>query len=227
MAFPTDIGHQVTRVLRLRAGERVALFCGDGSECEAVLETAASGHVTAHIVERRTPDVELPCELHVGMAVLKGEKLEWAVQKLTELGVSRISFLATERTVVTAESERWSKRLERYRRIAREAAEQCGRVRVPEIHEPVGIAAAIEASGEAARLFLDPRSSRTALELLRPCPAKVLALIGPEGGFTETEAAAAREAGASAVGLGPRVLRAETAALAVAVLAAAAAEELP
>lgn len=203
----------------------MALFPGDGSECEAVLESVATGRVTARITERRTPDVELPCELHVALAVLKGERLEWAVQKLTELGVSRISFLSTERTVVTADDERWSKRLERYRRIAREAAEQCGRVRLPEIHEPRGLTAAIEGSEDAARLFLDPGSGRAAPAMLRPCPAKVLALIGPEGGFTETEAAAAREAGVTAVGLGPRVLRAETAAVAVAVLVAAAAEE--
>jgi 16S rRNA (uracil1498-N3)-methyltransferase len=227
LALPAGVAQQVSRVLRLRAGARIALFCGDGGECEAELEQVSAAGTTARVLRRHDPDVELPCSLHVAVAVLKGEKLDWTVQKLTELGAARISFLLTERTVVAAGEDRWTRRLERYEQIAREAAEQSGRVRLPRIMPPRSLAPFLsEEAGEEGGccLFLDPRAPRTLEARLRPCPDEVLLLIGPEGGFTDAESGAARDAGAQAVRLGRRILRAETAAIAAAAVAAAAAE---
>jgi 16S rRNA (uracil1498-N3)-methyltransferase len=226
--LPPDVARQITRVLRLRAGTRVMLFCGDGCEVEAVLEEVGTTLVSARLLGRRTPDVELSCYLHVAVAVLKGEKMEWTVQKLTELGAARISLVQTERTIVAAGEERWPKRLERYRRIAQEAAEQCGRVRVPQISGPYPFHALVQALVQeetgALRLLLDPHAQLSLTSRLQPCPDRVLVLIGPEGGFTQAEAAASLEAGAVPVRLGSRILRAETAALAAATLVAAASE---
>ncbi|HEU4754665.1 MAG TPA: RsmE family RNA methyltransferase, partial [Armatimonadota bacterium] len=176
--------------------------------------------VTAEVASRLRPEVELPCRIHLAVAVLKGEKLEWVVQKATELGAARVSFLRTERTVVEAGAERWARRRERYERIAREAAEQSGRVRVPEIGEPQPPAEALRAPAERS-LILAPGAREPLARVLEPAPGSVLLLVGPEGGFTDAELALAAEAGAAPVGLGRRVLRAETAALLAVGLAAA------
>jgi len=223
--LPEEIARQITRVLRLRPDDRIVLFCGDGVECEAVLEEVGASRVTARVTGRHAPQVEMPCSLHVGVAVLKGEKPEWAVQKLTEIGVSRITLLQTERSVVTAGEERWPKRLERYSRIAREAAEQCGRVRLPEVAGPTSLDALLREEAAALRLFLEPRAPSSLACQLGSCPERILLLIGPEGGFTPAELERAQEAGALPVRLGTRILRAETASVAAAAVVMALAEE--
>ena len=163
------------------------------------------------------------CPLRFGIALLKGEKLEWVVQKLTELGVGEIAFLQTERVVATPGEGRWTARLVRYAAIAREAAEQCGRVRLPALHGPVGLADYLRAAGETP-LFLVHPDAASPLRAALPARGSARLLIGPEGGFSPREAALARECGATAASLGARILRSETAALAAAVLAAARSE---
>lgn len=223
-ALTPEASAQVARVLRLRAGAKLVLFSGDGREWEAVLETVSPARSTVRVGESRTPHVELPCALHVAVAVLKGEKLDWMVQKLTELGAARISLVQTERTIVSAGEERWAKRIVRLRRIAEEAAEQSGRVRVPDLREPVRLKELLASAREECRLFLDPFSSESMSAALRPCPEAVLVCIGPEGGFTEAEVELARQAGVRPVRMGARVLRAETAAITAAALVGAAAD---
>ena len=217
--LPADVAQQVTRVLRLRSGARVVLFSGDGSQTEAVLEEVAPRVVTARLLERTAPNVELPAELHVAVAVLKGEKLDWVVQKLTEIGAARISLLRTERTVVAAGEERWPRRLERFRRIAQEAVEQSGRVRLPRIQEPVALRKFLQQDPVGTRLILDPLAGKDISAAVQP-GIPVTLLIGPEGGFSAAEVDAAREAGFQGVRLGRRILRAETAAIAAAAIAA-------
>lgn len=217
--LPADVAQQVTRVLRLRPGAWVILFSGDGSQTEAVLEEVAPRAVTARLLERVTPDVELPAELHVAVAVLKGEKLDWVVQKLTEIGAARISLLRTERTVVAAGEERWPRRLERFRRIAQEAVEQSGRVRLPRIQEPAPLSEFLQRDAAGTRLILDPLAGPDLIAAVQP-GAPVTLLIGPEGGFSPAELDAARGAGFQGVRLGRRVLRAETAAIAASAIAA-------
>lgn len=225
--LPAEICHQITRVLRLRVEDRVVLCPGDGTEWTVAVTEIQGKTVRVARVESRTPDVDLRCDLHVAVAVLKGEKLDWTLQKLTELGANRISLLSTERTISSAGEERWSKRIDRYRRIVREAAEQCGGTRVPEVHEPRRVAELLESVGsDHARLILDPYAERSLARQLAPCPARILLLIGPEGGFTPEEVRRAAEQGATPVKLGRRVLRAETAALAAATLVASASEPL-
>jgi 16S rRNA (uracil1498-N3)-methyltransferase len=211
---------QIRRVLRLRVGDRVCLFCGDGWEHEASLVEVASERVLARIEASRQPDVELRRPLRFGIALLKGEKLEWVVQKLTELGVAEIAFLQTERVVASPGEGRWITRLVRYAAIAREAAEQCGRVRLPALHGPVGLADYLRVGGDASLLFVHPAAA-SPLRAALPAASDLRLLIGPEGGFSPREAALARECGATAVSLGARILRSETAALVAAALAGA------
>jgi 16S rRNA (uracil1498-N3)-methyltransferase len=219
--LPDEIARQVARVLRLRAGDRIAVFSGDGSEVEATLVEVTSRGVRVRLGERRYPDTALRCAVRVGLAVLKGEKLDWTVQKLTELGVSEIALLNTERTISSAGEERWSRRMERYRRIAREAAEQCGAVHLPELREPVDLARFLESTdGEQPRSILDPRASLSLHARLHPPPARFTLLVGPEGGFTEREVQLATQHDVVPVSLGRRTLRAETAAVAAAAVIA-------
>jgi 16S rRNA (uracil1498-N3)-methyltransferase len=222
--LPAEAAHQLFRVLRLRPGARIVLFCGDGEECEAEVLTLDQRSATARLLERRRPEVELRCRLHVALAVLKGEKLDWAAQKLTELGASRISLLTTERTVVSAGEERWPRRLERLRKIAQEAAEQSGRVRLPDLREPVTLPQLLAEHPEA--FILAPGAGIALSAAVSPCPDDVTVLVGPEGGFSAAEVARALDLGAGAVSLGRRILRAETAALAAATLVAAASDSL-
>ncbi|MFN3649346.1 MAG: 16S rRNA (uracil(1498)-N(3))-methyltransferase [Armatimonadota bacterium] len=216
VSLPKEVAHQLSRVLRLRPGAKLMLFCGDDHECEAVLETLSPGAATARLLSRHAPGTELSCGLHVAVSALKGEKLDWTVQKLTELGAARITLMQTERTIVAPGEERWSRRLERYARIAQEAAEQSGRVRLPQVAGPLTLAQVLEAERETRRLFLDPWGSSTLAQALQPAPERLTLLIGPEGGFSEAETALAREQGAEPVRLGTRTMRAETAALAAA-----------
>jgi 16S rRNA (uracil1498-N3)-methyltransferase len=220
--LPAETAHQLLRVLRLRPGARITLFCGDGEECEAEILTLDARSASARLLEHRRPEVELRCRLHVALAVLKGEKLDWAVQKLTELGAARFSLVTTERTIVSAGEERWPRRLERLRKIAQEAAEQSGRVLLPELREPITLAQLL--AEHPGALILAPGAEMTLLGAVTPCPEEVTVLIGPEGGFSDTEMARALERGARAVSLGRRILRAETAAVAAAALVAAAGE---
>src|SRR5438874_399161 len=148
--------HQMRRVLRLSAGARVCLFCGDGWEHEAVIEAVTAAEVRLRIDASAQPDRELPCLLHVGMALLKGEKLEWVVQKLTELGAGAITLLQTERVVSAAGSDRLARRLGRYEAIAREAVEQCGRVRLPSLSGPTALSAFLQERPEVPCLLVDP-----------------------------------------------------------------------
>jgi 16S rRNA (uracil1498-N3)-methyltransferase len=215
------VARQVYRVLRLRPGERICLFCGDGREHEAILEAVADGGLRARIVACREPAVELPRLLGVGLAVLKGERLEWAVQKLVEVGAGEIRLLRTARVVPAAGAERLERRLERLAAIAREAVEQCGRVRLPLLSGPHALPETLASPADRCTLIVHPSGDRSLASALAERPdGPCRLLIGPEGGFTPEEVALARSSGALAVTLGPRVLRSETAAIVAAGIAA-------
>lgn len=223
--LPAPVAAQVRRVLRLRVGTEIGLFCGDGWEHRATLTAVEESRVVARVVERWQPESEPRANVWLAAALLKGEKLEWVVQKGTELGVAAFLFMQTERTVVQAGAERFGARRERYARIACEAAEQSGRVRVPRIEGPLPFPAALARAGEFDRaLIAHERSTVPLRRALAIRPPSVLLFVGPEGGFTDAEVTAAEAAGVTAVSLGTRILRAETAALALTTLVLAALE---
>jgi 16S rRNA (uracil1498-N3)-methyltransferase len=207
---------KLTVVLRARSGDPLEICDSTGRSFAATLE-AGSDRVRARlgaVVDRpREPSVETV----LAQAVPKGAKMDFVVEKATELGVARIVPVLTERTV--AEPAGGSK-VERWRRLARAAAQQCGRTRVPEVAEPA-LWDAVLAAAQPGDLLLFPweladrEPLRERLPSLLAGAHRVIVLIGPEGGITHAEAERAIAAGAHAVSLGARILRTETAGLAV------------
>lgn len=196
--------HYLANVLRLAEGAAVLLFDGSSGEWHAIIEAAHKKKLVLRVGARTRPPETLP-PLTLAFALVKRAPLEWLVEKATELGVARLQPIITRRTVV----ERLNP--ERLAAIAIEAAEQCGRTRLPDLL-PVAKLDALLASPPGAILFADETGGRPLAEAAAPGPATIL--IGPEGGFTPEERESILAAGATGIGLGPRILRAETAALA-------------
>lgn len=201
---------QVRSVLRLSAGSQLTLLDGNGIEsCARIVAVSQSG-ASFEVLTVATPDREPSLRLTVGLAVLKGDRFEFAIQKLTELGVTRIVPLLTERCVVSFDDARaWQKRSERYERIAREAAEQSERVRLPEIAEPTALTGFLHQQPVIALIERDSTVPIAGCTRQR----EMAIAIGPEGGWTQAEQdLIAREASGMA-SLGRLILRAETAAI--------------
>ena len=199
--------HYLANVLRLAEGAQLLLFDGSSGEWLARIVLARKGRLTVQ-VDRQTREPEAIPDVWLGFAPVKRAQTDWLVEKATELGAARLVPMITQRTVV----ERV--KLERLQAIAIEAAEQCGRTRLPDIAEPMPLARLLATRDPERRLyFADESGGEPAASAFEPGPA--LILTGPEGGFTDEERAAIRAAPNSvAVSLGPRILRAETAALA-------------
>jgi 16S rRNA (uracil1498-N3)-methyltransferase len=207
---------RVCRVLRLQAGDRVTLFDGQGGECEAVLQPPTGRSVEAVIVARRAVAAPAGPSLTLLVGLTKGERMELVVQKATELGVARLWPVVTARAVPRLEAERAAGRRTRWLTIAREAARQCGRADTPVIDEITPFAVALAAfPASALRLLFWEEAASVPLRACLPAtaPAQVVLAVGPEGGFAPDEVAAAEAAGFRVAGLGPRTLRAETAAI--------------
>ncbi|HYD39715.1 MAG TPA: 16S rRNA (uracil(1498)-N(3))-methyltransferase [Anaeromyxobacter sp.] len=205
-ALTPEAIHYLRDVLRLAPGAALELFDGAGSLYAARIEDGFAGLALG---ERREARPALA--LWVLPALAKGEKMDLVVQKATELGATHLAPFAAERSIVRLEPEKAAARVERWRKIAAEAARQCGRADVPEVRAPARLQDALAAvpSG-AARFVFHPGGAPLPADLH---PAAVAAVVGPEGGLTEAEVAACEAAGARRASLGPRVLRAETAAV--------------
>jgi 16S rRNA (uracil1498-N3)-methyltransferase len=212
--------HYLARVHRLAAGDDLTLFDGAGRQATARVLSVDGRH---DAITLRRGDIEASALVRATaftliVALLKADKMDLVVQKATELGVAAIWPVACERSIVKLEPRRAEERVERWKKIAVEAARQSGRASVPEVLTPRPLAQALaEADARAPRLVFDERAESALAGALpaggEPLDALVLA-TGPEGGFTRAEIAEARERGFAVVGLGPRVLRAETAAIA-------------
>jgi 16S rRNA (uracil1498-N3)-methyltransferase len=206
----------ILTVLRLGQGDEVTVFDGAGNEYRTELTEEYDTGMYLAIQEKLRPERESPLRITLGQALLKGERMKFVIQKATELGVDKIIPLLTSRTIPLLEGERESLRVERWQRIAQEAAKQSGRAMVPRI-EAVHELADFLPRGTGIRLMLwegEPTPLREAVKKI-DAPAGITLLIGPEGGFSEGEATAAQAQGFLVAGLGQRVLRAETATLSV------------
>lgn len=211
--FSREQVHQIVRVLRMRRGDTLAVFDGMGAEHEAELTTVGSGEVTALLKGMRATASEPSLRLVLLQGLPKAEKMELIVQKATELGIHRIVPLRCERS-----TSKGSGRLPRWRIIAREAAEQCGRAMVPRIDEPASFAAFFAAEGGAGLRGIalwegeEGRGLREALTLMAGAE-RLHVLVGPEGGLAPDEVELAGHLGLVTASLGQRTLRTETAAL--------------
>lgn len=208
-----ESAHYLRTVLRLKPGAELVVFNGEGGEYPATLIAAGKEDVRVVLGEHRPREAESALHIHFGLGISRGERMDLAIQKAVELGVSSITPLFTERCVVQFDDEaRKHQRLRHWRKIAQSACEQCGRNRVPAVAEPESLEGWVSRQ-TGLRLFLDPGGTMT-LHQLPPTLGPVCLLSGPEGGFAGSERLAAAAAGFIALRLGPRVLRTETAALA-------------
>lgn len=221
--FEAAAAHHLGRVLRAAAGDLVQAVDADGALLSVRLTAIAPRAAEGVIVARARLETESPLRLTLAQAVPKGDKMEGIVRMTTELGVRRVIPLLTERTVVRPERDRWAARLARWQRVAREAAQQSGRAAVPEITPPrplSGWRPDPEADGLLICFWEEETRGLEGRLPTGPCAAATV-IVGPEGGLTAAEVGGLIDAGALVAGLGPRVLRTDTAgAVAVALLQA-------
>lgn len=210
-ALSAEASRYVGRALRLAAGAELCVFNGRGGSWQAVLSFDGNQALVTPQAFNAT-EVESPLQVTLLQAIGRGERMDYAIQKAVELGVTSIQPIFSERTVVRLDGERLVKRQQHWLGIARAACEQSGRNIVPSINTAMPLKDALAATNADAKLLLAP--SAKANQLTTVVPASVALLIGPEGGLSDAEIAEAEEAGWQSWQLGPRVLRTETAGLA-------------
>ncbi len=215
LALPPQAAEHVARVLRMNPGDTLTVFNGDGYDYAATVIAVGKRDVTLHIDGREEVANESPLRLTLAQGVARGEKMDLIVQKATELGVTRIVPLFTERSEVKLDPSRAEKRLLHWRAVAASACEQSGRVRVPEVVAAQPLQAWLDSLTDdgTQRLALLPEGTLRARDL-RFSEAGGLLVVGPEGGLGDRDAAALQDAGFRGLRLGPRILRTETAGLA-------------
>lgn len=231
--LPRDAGAHLARVLRARSGDEIVLFNGDGREFTGAIEAVSGLRVSASITVARSVDRESPFQLTLVQCVPRGDRMDFIVQKATELGVLRIVPVLSQRSVVRLDETQAASKQTHWRAVAVSACEQCGRNRLPSVEPPQPLLSYLGAMAPRAdtdrmlRLVLDPERARQTQREARiidseaPAASGAQIAIGPEGGFTPDELEAFDLSAFSRVRLGPRVLRTETAAIAaIAVLQA-------
>lgn len=208
--------HHLAQVLRLVPGDPVVLFDGQGRAHDAVVIDCARGAVSVQVGARRDEQRESPLRVTLAQALSSGERMDYTIQKAVELGVSGIQPLLSERCVVRLSGERAEKKQAHWQGVVVAACEQCGRNVVPAVNRLLALRDWLMQPGPAdgLRLLLAPGAETTLGRLPRPAGA-ITVLAGPEGGLSPTELEDAVRAGFTPLRLGPRVLRTETAAVAL------------
>jgi 16S rRNA (uracil1498-N3)-methyltransferase len=216
LRLETQAAHHAFRVLRLKAGDAIVLFNGEGGEYHAVISHCDKDRVTVDSLEFRNIERESPLQICLAQGISGGDNMDFTVQKAVELGVACIQPLAVQKSVVRLSRERADKRTQHWQRIAISACEQCGRNRIPRVNAVMSLhewLARLNSPESESRWLLSPGAAAKLNEMPTPS-ATILLLAGPEGGLTQEEEQAAKSAGFLRVSLGPRTLRTETAAMA-------------
>lgn len=206
--LPEAQAHYIGRVLRHAVGDAVQLFDGSGQEYRGELIEVGKKNVRVELHEQLNGQLESLLRVHLGQGLSRGERMDWAIQKATELGAAEITPIVSERCEVRLKDERADKRLAHWRQVAISACEQCGRSVLPVIHAPLALADWLKQSDAELKLVLHPVAAPLASHAK---PATLAFLIGPEGGLSDAEVEQAKGSGFHAARLGPRVLRTETA----------------
>jgi 16S rRNA (uracil1498-N3)-methyltransferase len=214
IALPETAAGHLVRVLRAQAGDACVLFNGDGHDYDARIVAAGKRDAEVEILAARAVGNESPLRLVLLQALARGEKMDWILQKATELGVVAIVPVTSERSEVRLDGERADKRIAHWRSVVVSACEQSGRATVPAVAMPGSLAQAMaDLPATARRLLLDPQATQGMRKLDLAAGGIVLA-IGPEGGWSARDLASLRGNGFEGLRLGPRVLRTETAGIA-------------
>jgi 16S rRNA (uracil1498-N3)-methyltransferase len=203
-------GHYLSRVLKLRVGNPLVLFNGDGADYAGVIESLAHDGPVVMVNSRLPAAAESPLALTLVQAISRGERMDQTLQKATELGVMVIQPVFTQRVEVRLNGARLEKRMRHWRGVVIAACEQCGRATLPSLEAPVDLFQWLGRPGDSLRLVLDPTVDRK-LSGLALKERDISVLVGPEGGLTDPEFVQLEQAGVLAVRMGPRVLRTETA----------------
>jgi 16S rRNA (uracil1498-N3)-methyltransferase len=213
LELPTGTARHV-QVLRLQPGAGITLFNGDGGEFEAVVEHMGRSDVRVQVLRHLADEREMERQVHLAVGMPANERMDWLVEKASELGAASIQPLLAERSVLKPTGERAEKKRAHWQAIAIAACEQCGRNRVPQVHPVMAFAAWLPHARPGARWLLTLTAGAAAMPIAADAGAALTVLSGPEGGLTASEEARALAGGFKPVSLGPRVLRAETAPLA-------------
>lgn len=213
--LPPDAAHHASRVLRLRAGDAVQIFDGLGNALDATIHAINGKHVLLGNLQTVLDTGTSNLSIHLAQAMCSSEKMDWVMQKATELGATSIQPVQTQRSVAKLSEARAEKRTEHWRNVAVSACEQCGRNTLPQLHAPQELGAWLDEMRHTpgSKFILLPGGASNLQAQPKPQGCVTL-LIGPEGGFTTDEANVAQQAGFTPILLGPRVLRTETAAIA-------------
>lgn len=210
-----DDSRHIARSLRMAVGDEVTVSDGEGLDYECELMRIRDEECELRIISSDKGKGEPPCEITLYMAYPKGDKLELIVQKAVELGATRVVPFVSERCIKRPQADRQDKQTARLCRIAYEASKQCGRSRLAEVLPPIQYRDVLEAlPGHTLSLFCyEGKGTLPLKDVLSSmeCPESIAVIVGSEGGFSEGEAELAKNAGAVPVGLGPRILRCETA----------------
>ncbi|QMW13897.1 MULTISPECIES: 16S rRNA (uracil(1498)-N(3))-methyltransferase [unclassified Pseudoalteromonas] len=209
-----DAAGHIGRVLRMKVGEQVSIFNGEGGEYLSEIIEVSKKNVVVQPLEFIDHDVESPLKIHLGQGVSRGDKMDFTIQKSVELGITEITPIFSQRCGVKLSGERLAKKHQQWQKIAIAAAEQSGRNFVPVVHPPIDIKEWLEQSSDAIKLTLHPRAEHS-IKTIQVPSSGVRFLVGPEGGFTDEELEIAKQQAFVDIRLGPRVLRTETAALTV------------
>lgn len=213
--LPPDAAHHANRVLRMRIGDAVQIFDGAGHACEGAIHTISGKQVTINVHATCAAQPQTKLRIVLAQAMTSSEKMDWIVQKSTELGAIEVQPVQTHRSVAKLSSERAEKRTEHWRGVVVAACEQSGRNDLLQVHPPIDLSQwfATQTKTSGSKFIMLPDGAAALHSQSQPQESVTL-LIGPEGGFTADEALMAKQAGFISVLLGPRVLRTETAALA-------------
>ncbi len=220
--LPEALSHHALRVLRMKDGAALVLFDGQGGEYPARLAVQGK-RAQATLGDFDPREAELAGSLTLVQGLPSADKMDWVIEKAVEMGVARVVPIAAERSVVQLTGERREKRLAHWRRIAESAAEQCGRNRIMQIDAPTSLAQWLETPAQGMRLMCHPSASHTLRTALAERPSHISLVVGPEGGWSDAEMArvASSKEQLTTVRWGERVLRTETAGIALAAAASA------
>jgi 16S rRNA (uracil1498-N3)-methyltransferase len=209
LALSESQSHYLSKVLRMQAGRELILFNGEGGEYSAEISAVHKKHVDVSVKEFSTENRQSHLQLELAIGVSRGERMDWVLQKATELGATKITPLITERTEVKLSGERADKKMEHWQQILISACEQCQRNLLPELSEPRNFSEWIDECNAELKFVLHHRDNKGLPQ--NTSTQSVALLIGPEGGLDDDEIAQAITQKFSPLTLGPRVLRTETA----------------
>lgn len=215
LSLPEHISNHIIRVLRLEVGDMIHLFNGDGNDYPSKITSLEKRGAKVRVLSCVLVGNESPLRIHLFQSIARGEKMDWILQKATELGVAAFTPMVSDRTEVKLDQERSHKRLMHWQGVIRSACEQSGRASIPAVHAPIAINRLDNASVLNQAFYLHPGASLRASELQTFEHPEINLAIGPEGGFSERDIQLLQNAGFKGLTIGPRILRTETAGIAL------------